>query len=297
MSDFLVTTQDGTKLFMTVCEPEAHTSPLTTLADAQALPQTCNVLILHGTCEYYARYDKITAELARKGFRVYRYDHRGHGKSSGKRIWVESAQDFAYDLSEIIERVCKEHPGEPLFVVAHSMGSTVALLYLELCYESQLHVPSELAGIVLSGCPTDPDYLMTGIDRRDVDEEGYVDSPLDGGVCKDPYAPYSYCHDPYIEHRISLKFLDEMNTAIAQADKALSHLNIPVLFLQGAEDQTVDPKSAQIGYDLVTDAPKELFVCDGVGHDVLRAKHLDLVLEKLQAFFKCALTCWKHGSC
>ena len=36
------------------------------------------VIIVHGLCEHAGRYDYVTEQLNKRGFNVYRFDHRGH---------------------------------------------------------------------------------------------------------------------------------------------------------------------------------------------------------------------------
>ena len=44
------------------------------------------VIIVHGLCEHCGRYDYVTERLNAAGYSVYRFDHRGHGRSEGKKV-------------------------------------------------------------------------------------------------------------------------------------------------------------------------------------------------------------------
>ena len=67
MQDYIAN-RDGTKLFLQVDSPE----------DPRAV-----VVIVHGLCEHCGRYDHLADRLNWEGFSVYRFDHRGHGRSGG----------------------------------------------------------------------------------------------------------------------------------------------------------------------------------------------------------------------
>lgn len=46
------------------------------------------VLIVHGLCEHGGRYDYVAEKLKDSNFGVYRFDHRGHARSEGKKIFT-----------------------------------------------------------------------------------------------------------------------------------------------------------------------------------------------------------------
>lgn len=43
------------------------------------------VVIVHGLCEHLGRYEYLAGKLNEAGYSVCRFDHRGHGKSDGKK--------------------------------------------------------------------------------------------------------------------------------------------------------------------------------------------------------------------
>lgn len=110
------------------------------------------VQIMHGMAEHAGRggYERFANVLSANGFIVYANDHRGHGKTAGtveKTGFIGEKNGFDMMVKDeymISDRAGKEHPGLPLFVFAHSMGSFIAQLYAE---ESG----SRLKGLVLSG--------------------------------------------------------------------------------------------------------------------------------------------------
>lgn len=67
--EFTFHTSDGTGLYM--------------VQDVTAPPKAA-VIIVHGLCEHLGRYEYLTERLCERNLMVYRFDHRGHGKSEGK---------------------------------------------------------------------------------------------------------------------------------------------------------------------------------------------------------------------
>ena len=50
------------------------------------------VVLSHGMGEHARRYDHVVARLGELGLAVYAPDHRGHGRSGGKRMYVRSIE-------------------------------------------------------------------------------------------------------------------------------------------------------------------------------------------------------------
>jgi alpha-beta hydrolase superfamily lysophospholipase len=93
------------------------------------------VQIAHGMGEHAARYRRLAEALTTAGYVVYANDHRGHGRTAGS---VERQGDLGpggwpglmSDMGELGALARREHPGLPLALVGHSMGSFALQGYL-----------------------------------------------------------------------------------------------------------------------------------------------------------------------
>jgi alpha-beta hydrolase superfamily lysophospholipase len=106
---------DGAELFYQMIEP--LTSPKAT------------VIIVHGHGDHSGGLHNINFGLVQEGYIVYTFDLRGHGKSSGKRGFIKSWDEFRGDLHKFRKLVSKKQPGLPLYMIGHSMGGVIALDY------------------------------------------------------------------------------------------------------------------------------------------------------------------------
>ena len=135
---FQFTTEDGVELYVYKWTPDDP-------AQAKGV-----VHIAHGLAEHAARYGRVAGRLTAAGYIVYANDHRGHGKT------IHRPEDQGYfadsggwdrcvaDLAALVRHEHGEHPGLPLVLFGHSMGS---MLTQQILFESG----GELAGAVLSG--------------------------------------------------------------------------------------------------------------------------------------------------
>jgi len=105
------------------------------MAYRQWIPEDKKVIavlqILHGMAEHGARYENFAKVLNSKGIAVYVQDHRGHGETiegdeqgwfADKNGWQRVCDD-SYEFATLI---ASNHPGKPLFLFGHSMGSFLA---------------------------------------------------------------------------------------------------------------------------------------------------------------------------
>jgi len=144
-TDFRVAARDGTPLFVRCFLPEPgamHGAP------------TAIVLVAHGMAEHSARYARLAEALTAHKYVVYANDHRGHGHTAqnahelgyfaGKDGWSKVVSD----LREVLDAVKARHPGLPVFLLGHSMGSYIARA---LAFRRG----DALAGLLLSGTTHD----------------------------------------------------------------------------------------------------------------------------------------------
>lgn len=117
------------------------------------------VVISHGLGEHSGRYLNLINKMEGKSVSFYAPDHRGHGKSGGKKGHVDFFMDYIHDLKLLINIVKNENKGTPLFLLGHSMGGAVACRYA-LTYQD------DLSGLILSGAGVKPivnkpDYFIS----------------------------------------------------------------------------------------------------------------------------------------
>ena len=135
-STFRLEVDDGAQLFVRLWEPDGVAKAVVQLA--------------HGMAEHSARYARVAEALTAAGYAVYANDHRGHGHTAARREdlgFFGEHDGFGRALRDLIalsDRIERDQPGLPLFLMGHSMGSMLVRLYL-------FQAASRLAGVVLSG--------------------------------------------------------------------------------------------------------------------------------------------------
>ncbi len=95
-----------------------------------------SIIILHGFTESAEKFREVTYYFRKAGYSVFVPDLRGHGKSAHQskkteRVEIDSFDTYADDLHLFIESVVKPvSTNGRIYIYSHSLGSTVALLYM-----------------------------------------------------------------------------------------------------------------------------------------------------------------------
>jgi alpha-beta hydrolase superfamily lysophospholipase len=93
------------------------------------------VQLTHGMGEHLLRYADLAAALTGRGYVVYGQDHRGHGATAGSadalgQLGAGGWDELVNDVDLLVSHARTEHPGLPLVLLGHSMGSFAVQQYL-----------------------------------------------------------------------------------------------------------------------------------------------------------------------
>lgn len=228
------------------------------------------ILIVHGLAEHLGRYDYVVSKLNSVKYSVYRFDNRGHGKSGGKKIYIDDYNKFSSDVDEMVELIKSENEGKQIFILGHSMGAMIATLY-------GIKYPNKVDGIILSaGVTADKAGLMEA--NINLGMEEMVDNGLSHLICKDKNIVDNYNNDPLVAHKISGSMFIECNKAIKFIQENIDDFNYPVLILHGREDKIVYPEDSTILFDNIGSRCKKIKIYQDMYHEILNEFDKDEVI-------------------
>ncbi|NHN31328.1 alpha/beta hydrolase [Paenibacillus agricola] len=107
------------------------------------------IQIAHGMGEHAGRYERLAKVLIRAGYEVYANDHRGHGLTAGAPEQVGKTGSDAFNkmtdtMAQLTDQIAASHPGIPIYLLGHSMGSFLTQQYM-------YKYSSKVEGVILSG--------------------------------------------------------------------------------------------------------------------------------------------------
>ncbi|MFC1957599.1 alpha/beta hydrolase [Chloroflexota bacterium] len=226
------------------------------------------LLLVHGLAEHSGRYLNFANYFAGKGYAVYCFDQRGHGKSPGLRGYIDKFSDFVDDLDTFLEVIRNKHRNTKIFLIGHSLGGTISVAYGVLNQD-------KLNGLILSGAT-----LRAGASiSSGIIILGRVLSLIlpkiglytidTSALSRDKTVVDTYVNDPLVylgkvRIRLGIEILKIMRTLESQ----MLGITLPILIMHGTADQLSDPKGSEILYNKVSSRDKTLKLYDGFYHEI-----------------------------
>lgn len=245
-----------------------------------------NIIITHGFAEHLGRYNYVTKKLNEANFNVLRYDVRGHGKSKGKKGYVDNYNNFINDLDKMVDKINKEAYGLPLFMLGHSMGGLITTLY-------GLRHPKKVKGQILSGAANGELKQAEGLRSNFLNFAAsvlpnlYIKNPVEEKICSVDSVVSRYKNDPLVLKKASVNLFNEfLNKASKEVLNNLSKYKLPVLILHGEDDDIVDKSISENFYENISSENKELIIYKDLYHEILNEKNRDEILEKIIKWVK-----------
>ncbi|MBR3690857.1 MAG: lysophospholipase [Eggerthellaceae bacterium] len=231
------------------------------------------IVIVHGLCEHQGRYDYLTMRLNAQGYSVYRFDHRGHGRSEGQKIYYSNFEEIAKDVDVVVERALVENPMAPLYIIGHSMGGYASALYGTM-------FPGKVDGYVLSGAWTrDNKGLTKAAVEADAPDLVYIPNELGDGVCSDPAVGRAYEADPYVIKEMSLGLFRAVNAGQKWMKENAEQFVEPVILLHGADDALVDVTDSLEFFQEIGSTDKSMRIYAGLMHEIFNEYDKDAVID------------------
>ncbi len=242
------------------------------------------LVVAHGIAEHSGRYMNLVNNLVPLGFAVYGIDHLGHGRSTGKRVYVNKFQDYVDGLDLYMDKVREWQPDIPIFLVGHSMGGLISTAFL-------LEHQAKLSGAILSGPGVKiPDtiskatimaahlfsFLLPKMGIQQLEAKG---------ICQDPEVVKAYVDDPLVfTGKITARLGAELLNTCGHVMENAQGITLPLLILQGTADALVDPAGAQSLYEKVGSSDKTLTFYQDFFHEIFNEPDHKRVFEDILAW-------------
>ncbi len=220
------------------------------------------IVIFNGRTESILKYQEMYFELARQGYAVFSYDHRGQGLSGRLNEdpqlgHVEDFQHYVQDAGLFMAKFSNQMPG-PKLLLAHSMGGAIGSAYLAKAPQqfvaAAMSAPMHGANAEVLFGAKDGCYLAAAV--------RWTCSDCYAGFISQPYRPGSFAGNIYTQSEIRYRRFREqyqqqpkiqlggpswqwLSQACAIADEMpqiAANIQTPILILQASEDAAVVPE-------------------------------------------------------
>jgi alpha-beta hydrolase superfamily lysophospholipase len=247
------------------------------------------VVLSHGLGEYARRYDHVAQRFGEAGLVTYALDHRGHGRSGGKRMLVRNITEYTADFATLVGIASREHPGLKRVVLGHSMGGGIVFAY-------GVERPDDYDMMVLSGPAVAAQdqvspllafaakvlgVIVPGLPVQDLDVNA---------ISRDPAVVAAYNADPLVYHgRVPTgigRILLQVGETMPQRAPALT---APLLVVHGSDDRLIPVAGSRRLVECVGSTDVQLKVYPGLYHEVFNEPERDQVLDDVVSWITARL--------
>jgi alpha-beta hydrolase superfamily lysophospholipase len=247
------------------------------------------VVLAHGYAEHARRYDHVAQRFGESGLITYALDHRGHGRSAGKRVYLRDISEYTDDFHTLVGIAAADHPGLKRVVLGHSMGGGIVFAY-------GVQHPEDYTAMVLSGPAVD---AQDGVSTVMVVVAKLLGKILPGlpveqlpteAVSRDPEVVAAYMADPMVHH-------GKLPAGIARAligvgetmPQRAGALTAPLLVVHGEQDKLVPVDGSKHLVECVGSTDVHLKVYPELYHEVFNEPERAVVLDDVVSWIEVRL--------
>jgi len=242
---------DGAELFFRVLPPK--TAP------------KAAVILVHGHGDHSGGLRNLSKTMAENEYIVYAYDLRGHGKSSGKRGYIRSWDEFRGDLHEFRKKVEINHPQLPLYLIGHSIGGVIALDYA-------LDYSLGLSGMIAISPAIS--YEVTAIEKLGITVMGRIKpdysfkkpGPIRFFSKNTSRAAAKFYSDGLRHNTITPGLGRGLMQAVSRVLNQAQSIRLPLLLQYGLDDKITPPAKISHFYHQVSSQDRQKFEYVGAKH-------------------------------
>ena len=231
------------------------------------------IIVTHGLGEHCERHQYFL-KLFSQYFNICLYDLRGHGKSDGKRAYIENFDFYQQDLNQVINYIRKTYEMKRYVLFGHSLGGLITASYMQNVVDENFY-PEKVflsgpasggAGMLGSVIANLPPVVMQSLSK------GKISIPLAGmldikKLSHDPIVYNQYVNDPLCSLKIHSKTFFQI---LAQAQDVFSRplrVKCDLFCAVGTADVLVDHKRT-VEYFQTIEKNAKLFIVEGGYHEL-----------------------------
>lgn len=231
---------------------------------------------IHGLGAHGGWFERLATRLNKHGIAFYSFDLKGFGKSNYQRGHIQSFKEWRDDCAEFYKVLKEKYPNIEITILGHSLGGVIASTLSKISFGDRLilSVPG------FKGAPETWDFF------------GFVLPTL----AKVIFAPGLYIDLPEPTEKyenadlrvrsVTAQLMGQILKLGAEAEKQISKVQCPTLFLQCELDEVISNTALEEHYSMVPSSNKELKLFKDTKHDWIFYDAVDVISEEVARWVK-----------
>lgn len=246
------------------------------------------IVLVHGMGEYGGRYPHVVDALVPQGYAIYAADHRGHGRSPGKRMFVNKWSEYLDDLDLFIKLVKERWAGRPFFLYGHSMGGNITLNYVLRHPDGYNSVIASAPAVGKLDIPPILVFLSKILSR--LAPAMQIKSNLNANdISRDQAEAQAYANDPLVLDFVTPRLGVELSASAEWAMAHAAEFKPPLLMIHGDSDNIVNVSASRNFFAKVPHEDKKLVVYEGGVHESHNDIHRAQVIADIEQWLEAHL--------
>ena len=233
------------------------------------------IIALHGWGTHSNRLNLLAEYLTEKGYAVYSFDLRGHGKNIGDIPGhIDSIDHLEKDVLLFMDVIRELANDKKIFLIGHSFGGLIGLIFA-------INHPT-LPGVMISS-PLLGMFMKLSIGKKVIKSVSSTLSKLSPNkilnfeidqnqLTSDLKILRTHISDKHRIDVISAKSATDIDKYTKWAMENASNLICPVMIMQSGEDKIVDKKKTEEFFNSVRSKDKTFKIYDGYLHELWNEK-------------------------
>jgi alpha-beta hydrolase superfamily lysophospholipase len=248
-----------------------------------------NIIIVHGFGENTNRWQNVSRHFMQRGFRVWVYDQRGHGRSPGQRGYINDWSELRGDLRAFVDVVEEKSPGEARFLYSMSMGGLVTLDY-------GLHFPETVSGAICTapaigqlGLAPPVFFAAKVMDR--VWPKFTFQNPISADlISRDKDWVSFVLSDPLSHGKGSPRLLMQIQKTAAWVHEHVKEWRLPLLLMHGSADAYASVEGSRSFAQNITYPDVKYIEYEGAYHDLSNDTNKEQVYADAESWLEAHLS-------
>lgn len=239
------------------------------------------IIAIHGAAEHCGRYYELASEMSKQGYNFYSFDLTGHGRSEGRRGYIEHYEDYLVDIANFYAFLKIHKNMKTPYLFGHSAGGLLSSLFT-------VWGKCELKGLILSAPlfklkVSVPIYkkLASQIMATIYPSFSLKTELKPEALTHDDDIIKEYITDPMILQTVNARWFNEMMKAMKKANVISPFISMPCILFHGSKDQVTDYDASKKFFNNLASKDKDLYVIRDFYHEVFNEVGREQVYQKL----------------